>query len=142
MPEPRIYNFDLPSHKTAAINYLLSLTGVHELATKPRLKGKTLEQLGYLFGVVYPTIADAATEMWGETVTIDDIHFELKRQFLSRPVVDRNTGEELISRTASLRKLNVKELSEYIEKCIKLSNEYFHTPVEPPDQFHNKRGKK
>jgi hypothetical protein len=136
--EPRIYNLDKPSHRTALINHVLTLEGQYRVYFKKVYRGKSPKQLGYLFGVVYPTIADAATEAWGETVTTDDIHLEMKKRFLSKPIVNHETGEVMMTSVGSLAKLDVRECSEYIDKCVKLCGEYFHTAVEAADWQYDK----
>ena len=78
------------------------------------------QQLRYLFGVVY----QKASEEWG--YTRDEIHEICKDRFLRRTY---QIGEEDISAPGTTKKLNTKEMTEFIESVRRFFAEHgLYTP--------------
>lgn len=88
-----------------------------------RKRAKSKEQLGYLFGVVYPEISFHT----GHSVT--ELDMLMKHKFLKEKVLWR--GSELIV-TGSKSPLTSNELSEFISSVVLEANE-LGIEVPPPD---------
>jgi|SRR3990167_3229095 len=129
MSEPMILDFDNAAHRKLFNGYVRGLRGLHRVAISKVHKMKTESQLGYLFGAVYPTVADAITESWGEKVNVPEVHEMLKEKFLSEPIVNPATGEVMLEKIASVATLDVVQMSEYIEQIVKFAGEYLHTEI-------------
>jgi hypothetical protein len=129
-----LFNMDLPEHRKLVVDYVKGLRGIIRLeVTRPR-KSKTLSQLAYIWGVVYPTLAAALADAWGEAFDSDRAHNVLKGMFLSRPVVNRHTGDEVASEPRSLADLTVDECSAYIEALINFGAS-LGCSIPPPAHF-------
>ena len=78
---------------------------------------KTLKQYGYLFGVVYPIIANAIKELDGQVVSIDEVDLMMKSKFWNTLLIDPDNNE--ILRLPNLkRKMNKAELVVFIDDVI------------------------
>lgn len=94
-----------------------------EVVIRPYKERRRLEQLAYLFGVVYEHIRFHLAEcgMTEEIYSSQDIHEYLARKFMPTKVVEVN-GETIIKRW-SASGATVKELSQHIEHCIRWAAE-------------------
>ena len=113
-----LLNMDIPAHKRFAVEYVKNQHGVIQLQVIHPRKGKTLSQLGYIWGVVYPDLAPAMSEAWGEYFDADRVHAVMQREHLSRAIVNRETGEPVAWEILGLRDLDVEDCSRYIENLI------------------------
>lgn len=93
---------------------------------------KSKEQLGYIWGVIYPCLASSISEAWGETISIDETHEFCKDKLLKKPVYNRETGELMGHTEPSLATMDHDQVSEYIEKLIKFAGEYFNIDIPIP----------
>jgi hypothetical protein len=75
-------------------------------------KSKSQEQLGYLWAVVYPLLAECIGQ------SVQETHQDAKDRILGMPA-DGPLGPT--RRTPSLRDLNMRQLSEYIDAVIRLA---------------------
>lgn len=98
-------------------------------------KQRTLNQNAYWWGACYPAIAEGIREQWGETYSTDDVHGFCKQQFLSRPVVDRNTGESKGFIVGSTRELSIESGIAYTNSLLKLAAQ-LGVYVESSDDYH------
>jgi hypothetical protein len=96
-----------------------------DLTIEPQKSKRSLDQLAYLFGVVYRCIADTTGD------SVPEIHEVLKRKHLAPQIATFNGKEYKIP--GSTTKLNVSQMMEYIEKCVMEANELGIT-VPSPDQ--------
>lgn len=89
-----------------------------EITIQPFKKSKSLEQLAYLFGVVYKRIAEHLAEcgMTDELYSADVIHEYLAGKLMPTRVAEING--EVITYRWSAKTATVSELSKHIEKCI------------------------
>jgi hypothetical protein len=130
----RIVNFSDGVQKGGVLGYIRNLTGFYRL-TIVRLRNRRSDaQNRYYWGVVVPYVAAGMLEAWGEELTDDQIHFFLKSQFLAKPIIDHNTGEERgITEQASSAKLTTVEFIEYVERIAKFAAESLHVAIPEPD---------
>lgn len=96
------------------------------LVVERRAKDRSKEQLGYLWGVVYP-------EMSNHTgMSPEDIHDALKSKYLKRKVLWR--GYDMFS-PRSTSQLTVGEMAEFISNVILEAGE-MGIEVPPPDKLY------
>jgi len=125
---------------------IATMQGLYEISIVPRRATITTEQRGYYFGVVLECVRLGIKEAWGEDTTIDECHIGMKAMFLSKPIVNRETGEVQMMTSASIAGLDVMQMAEYIDKIIKFAAEMLNVPVPPPDKHwkepinHNPKG--
>jgi hypothetical protein len=113
-----LFNMDNPEHKKFAVNYVKNQRGIIQLTVTHPRKGKTLSQLAYIWGSVYRDLAPGLSQAWGEHFDADRVHRVMKREFLSRAIVNKETGEPITWEIVGLRDLDVEECSRYIENLI------------------------
>lgn len=136
MPEMTI-DFNNEQDKRDLYAVLRTRKGVHTVSVKRKTKHRSLKQNAYLWGVVLPYAASAMTEAWGETFDADGAHEYLKREFLSRPVVNRSTGEIVGHRTGSTAELTTERFAEYIDTVCKWCAEYLGVEIPEPNERQN-----
>jgi hypothetical protein len=89
-----IFDFDNPGVRMMAKRMIDALRGLCVFHAHRLRDQRTLTQLAYLWSVVYPHVAAGLTEVWGEgEVDAEGAHIECGLMFLSKPTVDRRTGE-------------------------------------------------
>ncbi len=128
---PRYIDFNDAAAKEAFVSQLRRLTGVYRISVTKRQRRRSLEQNAYLWGVVYPALASGISAAWGESMTPDEVHLFCKHRFLSRAVINRDTGEEMGRISPSSARLNVQEFSEYIEQLNKFAGEFLGCVIPP-----------
>ncbi len=109
--------------KAAFIGKLQHLTGIFSIKMSRRKRRRTNQQNKMLWGVIYPAVAAGFLEAWGENFSPDEIHIICKEMFLSRPVVNRDTGEVIARTYPSSAILSVEQFSEYLEKIFRFAGE-------------------
>jgi hypothetical protein len=82
--------------------------------------------------VVYPYVAQGMHDQWGDTITSDEAHIFCKGRFLSRPIVNRETGQEMGVAFPSTTKLTTTEFKEYIEKIARFAAESLGVVIPAP----------
>lgn len=112
------FDMEKPEQKKFAVNYVKGQRGIIQLSIIHPRKSKTLSQLGYIWGVVYPDLAPGLAEAWGEHFDANRVHAVMKREYLSKAIVNKETGEPIAWEILSLRDLDVEECSRYIEHLI------------------------
>lgn len=102
-----------------------------EVIVRPHREKRTLEQLSYLFGVVYEHIRYHLAEsgLTDEIYSAEDIHEYLARKFMPTKAVQ--VGRDAVTRRWSAADAPKKELSEHIEHCIRWAAE-MGCEVPPP----------
>ena len=93
-------------------------------------RGKTQGQLGYLFGLVYPLIAEHTG------YTIEETHSIMKKLHLPRKFILWRGRE--IELAPSIKPSTSQELSEFITKVIMEAGE-MSINIPPPDELHDIR---
>lgn len=107
------------------IDYLKRYEGKDiEFCIQARQHPKSQEQLGYLFGHIIPQIAKQLG------YTDEEMYGLLKQQFLKRTTTTDTTKVYILS----LSELNRKELSEFVENCIRFGIEY-GAEIFPPEIY-------
>lgn len=118
-------NFSDGSVKASFVRKIQLLDGTYRIEMSKVKRRRSNEQNAYLWGIVYPAVSDALYEAWGERLTTDEVHIMMKGMFLSRPIVNRQTGEEISKVWPSSATLNIQQFSEYIEQISKFVAQSF-----------------
>ena len=111
------------------------LSGNFYVSITKKQNRRTQQQNKYLFGVVYVCVANGIRESWGESMTTDEAHVYCKDRFLSRPVIDRNTGEIKGKTFPTSKTLSISEFSEYIEKISRFAAESLSVVIPPANSI-------
>src|SRR5579859_4496962 len=81
-------------------------------------KRRSQRQNAYYHAIVCNLVKDGLRQIgYDEVETSEDAHEILKQMFLSRKMVNRQTGELLTEITKSTTKLTTVEFEEYMDKC-------------------------
>ena len=119
----QIVNFDDAAAKSAFVRRISALTGKFSVRMTKYRARRSGQQNRFYWGIILPCICDGIAEAWGEPITADEVHLLLKQMFLSRPVVNHQTGQEMARVWPSSASLNVADFSAYIEKIAKFAAE-------------------
>ncbi len=113
------------------VKNLTKFAGVRCKITVEKLYEKhSDEQRSYYFGVLIPCCQEGIETEWGEVYTVDETHLLLKENCLYDTKTNEKTGE-IIKVPKSLSALDLVEMIEYIERCIKLISDFFNIEVPP-----------
>lgn len=93
----------------------------------------TSNQREYYFAVVIPCCQQGIQEQWGENYTPEQAHIMLKENLLFTEKVNNTTGE-VIRLPRSITELDIIEMIEFIEHCIKFIAEWFCIAVPEADK--------
>ena len=126
-----LLNFDDAHIRKVTARLIDQLRGPHWFELRKAKPQRTTAQNSYYFGVVLFHVGRAISEAWGETVTKDEAHEFCRHKFLTRPVVNRNTGEEQGCFTRSTADLDVTEFTEYLDQITKFAAEYLNVEIPP-----------
>jgi len=129
-----IIDFDNAKAKQMALAFVKNLRGPHWFDCRKVRGNRSLAQNAYLWGVVYPRIAAAMEEAWGESTDSDAAHEFLKDRFLRRPVIDRSTGECKGYIRLSSASLDKAEFAEYLDNVIKFAGEDLGIEIPAPNE--------
>jgi hypothetical protein len=133
--EVPILNLSDAGHKKLLIAHIKALEGLHRIEIVRCRDQRSLAQQGYLWGVVYPVIANGLTESWQEKWDSDRVHSHLRDRFLRVPTINRNTGEVTGYETLSTQALDMGEFGLYIENCVQFGLDYAGVDVPPPSKY-------
>lgn len=133
MPEDKlILNLSTAKSKAMLIGWIKSLDGNYSIDIKKVRKHRSNEQNGFYFGAVIPWVRRGIEEAWGEKLDAWSVHCFLRDKFLSKPVMDKSTGELKGMYPGSTAELDVSEFSYFIEEIFKFSGEYLGL-TDPPE---------
>lgn len=119
--------------KRALMRTIGTLTGPYDVTLKPRRATRSNQQSRYYFGVVVRSFTDFLKDQ-GQQVSTEEAHDLLKAKFLSRELVNLDTGEPIGATLRSLTELDVNEMARFIDSCIRWLEEVFGIVVPQPDQ--------
>lgn len=106
--------------------------GKHLLIHKDFRK-RSLPQNAYYWAVVVPMVQKGLYDAGYDDVTSNEIaHEVIKRLFIKKDIVNKETGEVLVEGVGSTAKLTVPEFEELTEKVSKWSAEYLGVVIPAP----------
>ncbi len=115
----------------AAFNQLKD--GKH-LVTVKDIRKRSVPQNSYYWAVVVPFVRKGLYDIGFDEVQTDvDAHRLLKKQFIRKQFVNKQTGE-VVGFTGSTTELSIPEMNEYIERICRWSSEYLGVYIPSPNQ--------
>ena len=122
--------------KKLAIDAIKAATGLHWWTLTRCRAQRSLSQNAFLWAAVYPAVTAGIRQAWGEaSFSVDDCHKFCKARFLSRPVVNHDTGEEQGRVVRSTTELDKAEFSAYIDQIAQFASEYLNTEIPPASDY-------
>jgi len=116
---------------------LNSLTpGKYKVTVKKYRKEKSLPQLGYLYGCVYPLSQRFLLDAGWELPTIEEVDIFWKQKFASKELVNRNTGE-VESIPDMKRNFTTTDMMAYIDAIRNFCSEYLSGYIPGPEEQTN-----
>lgn len=104
------------------------------LLTMKDYRKRSLKQNAYYWTVVVPMVRRGLYDIgFDEVQTDEDAHELLKKQFIRRQFVNKNTGE-IVTITGSSTKLKIPEFNEFIESICRWSLEYLNVKIPSPNE--------
>lgn len=131
----QLINLSQPHLKQKLHDHIQNLEGIHWVEIKRYAKGRTLSSNRYYWGCVLPAAARGFYDAWGERLDVDAVHDFFKRRYLTRPVIDKETGELKGHVSGSTTDLTTEQFSAYIDMIIRFCAEYLEVEVPLPDSF-------
>ncbi len=112
------------------------LPGKYKLTVKKYRKDKSLPQLGYLFGCVYPLSQKLLIDAGWELATIDEVDIWWKSMFAKKDIINRHTGE--IETIPDLkRNFTTTDMMGYIEAIRNYCSEFLGGYIPSPEEQTN-----
>jgi hypothetical protein len=130
-----VFNFSSEADKGRLYQLLRRLRGAQRVEIKRYRKPRSNNANAYYWGVVIPHVTEGIGEAWGEGITHEETHEFLKAKFLSRPVVDRVTGEKKGDTVGSTSRLDTEAFGEYVNRCVAFAAEYLQTEIPAPGEM-------
>jgi hypothetical protein len=126
--------FDLSNKGVVSmlVKVLKASEGFHRVSITKCRDQRTLNQNAYYWGVVIPHISAGLLEAWGEKLDADETHDWLKREFLSKPIVDRKTGDVKGYAAGSSAKLDTAQFGDYLDAVKKFAGEKLEIEIPEP----------
>lgn len=115
--------------------YLAGLPDGNYYLTLTKRKGapKTLEQLGYYYAVIIPTVYQQLVEDGNERFVVK-IGSKFKEVPLTKDVVDLMLKDTCAFEEKSKAKMSMQECSEFIDRCIRWAARWLSCVIPPPDK--------
>lgn len=104
-----------------------------ELILKRKRRTRGLNQLGYYFAVIVSCFQQGAQEEWGEYLSKEEAHENLKKECNYKEIFIEGTGE-VIKIVLSTSDFDTFQAEEYHERCRKLIFNYFNIVVPLPGE--------
>ena len=96
-------------------------------------KAKSLPQLGYLFGVIYPLVLRHLNDAGWEFTSIEEVDMLCKEKFAGKEIINRDSGE-IITVPALKREMTTIEFNGYINAIRQWDAEYLGGYIPEPEQ--------
>lgn len=135
MPE-QLINFSSEPARERFIDQVRHLSGMFKVSIARHRRGRSLRQNAYYWAVVMPAICQGFAEAWGQQVGPDEAHELCPQWFLSRPLVDQATGEQMGVIPGHSSKLDVAEFQNYLERISRFAAERLGVVVPAADPTH------
>jgi NinB protein len=103
-----------------------------EIVVSPKKKTRSNQQNRYYWSVVVGLIKEGFVNMGHEDITAENTHDFLKARFLSKEVVNEQTGEVLNIPTGTAD-LTTTDFMVFIDKCSKFAAEYLNVIIPEPN---------
>jgi hypothetical protein len=129
-------SFRVINEKGLRLDLSLLPKGRYRITIAPLRRNKSLSQLGYLYGAVYPMFWKLLTDAGWEFESVAEVDAFCKKQFANREIVNRNTGE-IISIPELKRDFKTVDMMTYIDKIRDYAAEYLGGYIPSPEEQMN-----
>lgn len=96
-------------------------------------KKKSLPQLGYLFGVIYPLVLRHLIDAGWEFTSVEEVDMLCKEKFAGKEIINRDSGE-IITIPALKREMTTIEFNSYINAIRQWDAEYLGGYIPEPNE--------
>lgn len=103
-----------------------------EVIIRKYRKPKSLEQGGYLWGAIYPTIAQHICDTVGEIVSLETLHEDMKERFLVPFIRQGTDGSSREDRIYTTKGMTTEQMATFIDNVLAYAAEYLGCYVPPP----------
>ena len=141
MAQERIINFDDPRERGRVAAGVQKLRGRWRLSFTRYRPRRSDWQNRYYHPCFCEPYAAYLSDQTGEPVSREQAHEDLKRRFLRKPLIDKNTGVLLGETTGSSAALNTAEFNEYLDQCAAFLATECNIIVPEPDEYHEREMK-
>lgn len=107
--------------------------GQYHIKVEKKRNKKSLAQLGYLYGCVYPLSRKLLLDAGWEFTDIDEIDIFWKSRFADQEIVNRDTGEIMII-PGLKRNFTTTEMMTYIDSIRNYCSEYLGGYIPSPEE--------
>ena len=106
--------------------------GRYRLLIEKKRSKKSHDQLGYLFGAVYPLLLKHLNDAGYEFANVAEVDAFCKAQFASREIVNRNTGD-IVSVPGLKREFSTTDMMTFIDAVRNWDAEYLGGYIPGPE---------
>lgn len=111
--------------------------GMYRIEVYKVRKKRSLDQNGWLFGVIYKDILKALQNEGWDFTCVEQVHEYFKALFNKEKRINKFTGE-VIEIGKSTAEMNTVEFSEYCEMLRDYAREFLNIEIEEPNKLWNK----
>lgn len=135
--QERIIDFNDPRQRVKVANGIQKMRGRWRL-TLVKYRPRRSDRQNRFY---WPVMVEPFTE-WlrdqGHEADQQMAHELLKSRYLSRPVVNHDTGEQVGTYVESTTKLDTSEFNQYLDQCAAFLAEFCNIVVPEPDEYREK----
>ena len=96
-------------------------------------KNRSLEQNAYYFGVICECFQRGAKDLWGEEISKEEAHENLKKECNYKELVSQDSGE-IFRLSQSTRNKDTLQYEEYLQRCRMFIFNWFNVVVPLPNE--------
>lgn len=115
--QERVVDFDNPRERAKVASGVQQLRGRWRLTFVRYRPRRSDRQNRYYHPAFVDPYKAMLCDVSGELITHDMAHEDLKRRFLMKPVIDKETGVLMGEVVGSTTKLSTVEFNEYLDRC-------------------------
>lgn len=132
MVADHVIDFGDQRDKNRLWDSLKRLSGLNRITIRPYRENRTTQQNRYYWSCMIPAAVKGLEDAWGESLSPEACHEFLKNRFLSRPIVNRATGEVVGQTVESSAFLDTQQFSQYLDQVRLFLAEYLHVEAPAP----------
>lgn len=103
------------------------------ITIEKKRKKRSLPQNNYMWGCLYPAVQEGIKELWGESLSIEEVHYLMRMKFHYREIIDTATGE--INRIPkSTTEFTTTDAMTYYMEIQKWALEYLGITIADPNE--------
>ena len=118
-----ILDFSQSKTRSMVIAHIRQLRGCYRFKLSKVKRQRSLPQNAYYWGCVLKCVQAGIEDAWGERKSIEWCHLFVKGMFLTEPVINRTTGEQMGEAVRSTSNLSTEEFGEFLDSVIQFCGE-------------------